>query len=438
MRTIVRLLSVCLLVSTAVFWNHCAAKPLSDDLRAVSDSLDTLDNAYVRVLHSTSACGPAHTEGFGTRTIVALTKVSIRSSRGTLRLERGQVAVFLVNESYDSPTGEYFEVAFKLKHPPLKSPEQWLEPIKNTIVYEDKQFRVFEERLKGGDERPLHSHAQRVVVRLNEVQLTDPRLYPIPLPGTGIQVPNTVRFAEPIVHAVKNVSKDSLFNIVIEFKLPQKEEDVPPNPQADSARQLVYSDDFGSGSAQWLTEFENVTSSRLSTRQGSLEVNASAGATIWFRNKLSGNVMITYTVTVIDSGGVNDRVSDLNAFWMAQDPTRDLPFGRNGKFSSYDDLQLYYAGIGGHDNTTSRFRKYEPGKGKDVFKEYLDKDHLLQGNKKYSITITVRNGRTKFYVNDVLYFEYVDQQPLLSGYFAFRTTRSHQRFERFRIYTMAP
>ena len=38
--------------------------------------------------------------------------------------------------------------------------------------------------------------------------------------GTGIQVPNTVKFAEPVVHAVKNLSKIPLFNIVIEFKIP--------------------------------------------------------------------------------------------------------------------------------------------------------------------------------------------------------------------------
>lgn len=91
---------------------------------------------------------------------------------------------------------------------------------KNTIVYEDAQFRIFEERLEAGDIRDLHSHAQRLVVRLNLVQLTDPRLNKEVKEGTGIQVPNTVKFAEPVVHAVKNLSKIPLFNIVIEFKIP--------------------------------------------------------------------------------------------------------------------------------------------------------------------------------------------------------------------------
>ncbi len=94
-----------------------------------------------------------------------------------------------------------------------------MEPPKNAIVYEDEIFRVFEERLAPGDTRELHSHAQRVVVRLNKVQLTDPRFYPDGVDGQGIQIPNTVRFAEPMVHVVKNLSKDTpLSNIIIEFK----------------------------------------------------------------------------------------------------------------------------------------------------------------------------------------------------------------------------
>lgn len=109
----------------------------------------------------------------------------------------------------------------KKTHPEPKGPEKWLEPLKNQVVYEDELFRIFEEKLAAGDTRELHSHAQRVVVRLNKVQLTDPRFNPNGVPGEGIQVPNTVRFAEPMIHVVKNLSTDTpLFNIIIEFKTP--------------------------------------------------------------------------------------------------------------------------------------------------------------------------------------------------------------------------
>jgi len=62
--------------------------------------------------------------------------------------------------------------------------------------------------------------SSKLVVRLNNVQLTDPRTKPNGSPGGGIQVPNTVKFEEPMVHVFKNLSKTtSLFNIIIEFKL---------------------------------------------------------------------------------------------------------------------------------------------------------------------------------------------------------------------------
>ena len=190
-------------------------------IRTTAPDSTALDNAYVRVMHNAVACPAAHTPGFGTRVVVALAEMTVHSNRGSTNLKRGEIAVFLAHESYTSPTGEFFEVAFKTHHPPVKGSEEWVEPLKNTMVYEDEEFRVFEERLAPGDTRELHSHAQRIVVRLNEVQLTDPRYHPEGTPGGGIQVPNTVRFAEPIVHVVRNLSAIPLFNVVLEFKVPQ-------------------------------------------------------------------------------------------------------------------------------------------------------------------------------------------------------------------------
>jgi hypothetical protein len=180
----------------------------------------TLDNDYVIVMHNSSAFGPAHIKNIGTRIIVALTEVKINSSRGALKLVRGQTAVFKADESYNSIIGEFFEIALKIDHPPVEGPEKWLEPTGNIMVYNDEQFRIFEERLEPGGERQLHSHSQRIVVRLNEVQLTDPRFPKKGRPGAGLQVPNTVKFAEPVVHVVRNLSKIPLFNIVIELKVP--------------------------------------------------------------------------------------------------------------------------------------------------------------------------------------------------------------------------
>ena len=215
------LITKCLLIlfSTQAFSSESKNVELSDT--KLSDSV-ALENAYFKVMRNRIACSKENTPGYGARVIVALAEVKIISCRGTLQLERGGVAVFLPDEYYSEASGDFFEIAIKSDHPPIKAPGQWIEPLKNNTVFEDDEFRVFEERLAPGDDRELHSHAQRIVVRLNEVQLTDPRLHENGLPGQGIQVPNTVRFAEPVVHAVRNLSKNTpLFNIVIEYKVRQ-------------------------------------------------------------------------------------------------------------------------------------------------------------------------------------------------------------------------
>ena len=182
-----------------------------------------LENDFVKVMRQSTVGFSNENKTFGTRVIVALSDTKIKSKNTSQILTRGEVAVFQQNEKYKILEGDFFEVVFKKNHPAPKGPDDWLEPRKNTIVYEDDEFRIFEERLEGGDTRELHSHAQRVVIRLNEVQLTDPRFKPNGSPGGGIQVPNTVRFAEPMVHVVKNLSKIPLFNIIIEFKYKKNE-----------------------------------------------------------------------------------------------------------------------------------------------------------------------------------------------------------------------
>ena len=205
-------------MSSLLFINMLAATPKWSPICAVKDSV-AFENAFVRVMKNASVKSATDNALFGKRIVLALSSLKCKSSAGIKILERGQIAVFLPSESCEIKKGDYFEVAFKKNHPEPKGPEEWLEPLKNTIVYEDDLFRVFEEKLPAGDTRELHSHSQRVVIRLNEVQLTDPRFHPIGVAGEGIQVPNTVKFAEPMVHVVKNLSTNTpLFNIIIEFK----------------------------------------------------------------------------------------------------------------------------------------------------------------------------------------------------------------------------
>ena len=188
------------------------------DEAAKKDSI-TFENEYVTVLRNSSL--DQH-DGYTARVIVALSEMVMLRNKKEYTLHRGSVAVIPSQEMFRQPEGEYFEINIKKDHPLLTEPEQWIEPQMNTMLYQDEQFRIFEERLAPGGERALHSHAQRLVVRLNDVRLTDPRTNPNGTPGGGRQVPNTVKFAEPVVHVVKNLSDIPLFNIVIEFKLPSK------------------------------------------------------------------------------------------------------------------------------------------------------------------------------------------------------------------------
>ncbi len=203
-----------------------------------------------------------------------------------------------------------------------------------------------------------------------------------------------------------------------------------------STGKIIFKDNFKKDNKNWVAEFEQPIGSSIKIADGKLDLSATVGATVWYKNKIAGNVIITYTATVVDAAGKNDRVSDLNVFWMASNPSSDNIFQQDGKFSSYDNLHLYYAGIGGHDNSTTRFRKYAGSEGKKILKEYTDKEHMLEGNKKYAIKIIVNNGLVQYFVNETLFWEYKDAAPYKEGYVGFRTTTSHQIFEDFKVYQL--
>ena len=203
---------------------------------------------------------------------------------------------------------------------------------------------------------------------------------------------------------------------------------------SQSKMELIYSDNFDKDWSNWNVEFEKPETSSLKIIYGKLDVSTSIGATIWFKNQLSGNIMITYDVIVVEDGCTFDRVSDMNAFWMATDPSVPNAIKRDGKFASYDNLNLYYAGVGGHYNTYSRFRKYKGIDDKSILKEYSDKEHLLVGNKLYSVKIIVNKGHIQYFLNGELYWDFQDEKPYTQGFFGFRTSKSHQQFDNFKVF----
>ena len=200
--------------------------------------------------------------------------------------------------------------------------------------------------------------------------------------------------------------------------------------------ELLYQENFDHGIMNWVVETPASSYSKVETKNGKLVIDVDHGATIWFNKKLSGNILIEYNRKVIMDDGHNDRLSDLNQFWMATDPRQENVFTRSGKFSEYDSLRLYYAGFGGNSNTTTRFRKYLGNGERKLFSDLQDEEHLLQPNKTYFIQILVYNGTTKVFVDGEQYFSFKDNEPLTEGFFGFRTVKSHQEINDFKVYRL--
>jgi len=136
---------------------------------------------------------------------------------------------------------------------------------------------------------------------------------------------------------------------------------------------IIFQDRFDTGfnRQDWQTEIASVGTSAVYVNKNKLLLDTEGCVTVWLNKKLSGNLLIEYKRKILKDSGQNDRVSDLNQFWMATDPNNKCLFTRNGILEEYDCLSLYYAGMGGNHNITTRFRKYENG-DRRLLKEYSD------------------------------------------------------------------
>jgi hypothetical protein len=205
---------------------------------------------------------------------------------------------------------------------------------------------------------------------------------------------------------------------------------------------LLFADDFRGGLSRWTTELEKP--GKVAARGGVLTVDVPAGCTVWFRPELQGAVMIQYRARMVRAGGSNDRVSDLNAFWMATDsrsPGDLFAVKRSGKFSDYNQLRTYYVGQGGNGNTTTRFRRYiGDAEDRPLLPEHdlRSPDMLLQPNVWQTVQLVAMGARIQYYRDGRLIFDFTDSAPYTRGRFGFRTTFSHVELRDFQVYRIAP
>jgi len=206
--------------------------------------------------------------------------------------------------------------------------------------------------------------------------------------------------------------------------------------------EILFQDDFRSGLDQWVSELEKP--GKIAADNGTLDLDVPAGCTLWFKPLLTGPVMIEYQATVISAGGPNDRVSDLNCFWMAQDkrsPQDLFATPRTGLFRDYDQLLCYYVGLGGNGNTTTRFRRYIGEKNDRPLLPENDlhaATDLIIPNATQTLRAVACGPLIQFYRDDRRLFQLNDDAPYTSGRFAFRTVDSHLQFSRFRVYRLYP
>lgn len=198
---------------------------------------------------------------------------------------------------------------------------------------------------------------------------------------------------------------------------------------------IVSADDFSKPlDSRWRIEQE--APALIASQNGTLEIDTPKGLTLWLNQWISGPIQIDFDAIAVKEKGPNDRVSDLNCFWMAHENDGSAPKVRHGAFKEYDTLRTYYVGIGGNNNTTTRFRRYIGESGNrplDPQHDLRDPAVLLEPNKTIHICI-VSNGRiVRFYRNDRLLFDFQDTTPYTGGFFGFRTTSSHLKMSHFQI-----
>jgi hypothetical protein len=206
---------------------------------------------------------------------------------------------------------------------------------------------------------------------------------------------------------------------------------------------VLFADDFSQDpAANWSAELER--GGKVLARDRALEIDVPAGCTVWFKPRLDGPVMIEYQATVIRAGGANDRVSDLNCFWMARDsrsPEDIFATHRSGAFTDYNRLRTYYVGLGGNSNTTTRFRRYiGDEQNRPLLPEHdlRDASDLLRANVSQTIRLVACGPLVQFYRDERKLFELNDAQPYTSGWFALRTTANHMAVRHFRVYRLHP
>ncbi|WP_051941846.1 DUF6250 domain-containing protein [Maribacter forsetii] len=232
-----------------------------------------------------------------------------------------------------------------------------------------------------------------------------------------------------------------LFTVLFNYGCAQTSKVLSLNDTLEVRSILLHEENFNDDLSSW--QVEQMPGGISEIKNSKLEIDDASGCTIWYKKELSGPIMIEYDTYIISDGGKNDRVSDMNCFWMATDMEHpdDLfknSAKRHGKFSNYDGLRLYYMGVGGHDNSKTRFRRYVGNGDRPLLDEhdFSKSEFLLQPNTTYHIRIIAYNNVIQYYRNGVKMIDLYDADPYTKGHFGFRTVKNHMTIDNFKVYRL--
>lgn len=171
-----------------------------------------LENEFLRVFRNSAPCAAA-APSCGERVVVALGSVEVNGQK----MERGDIKAFKAGERYSPPkSGEYLEVIIKPGHPKVSAPSAQTPPEPdNKVLYDGKDFTVFEEKMDPGETSAVHSHNQRLAIFLNKTQVQQ---WTNGKSEIRTLEPDLVTFREAVVHTSKDVGTIPIRNLLIEFK----------------------------------------------------------------------------------------------------------------------------------------------------------------------------------------------------------------------------
>lgn len=201
---------------------------------------------------------------------------------------------------------------------------------------------------------------------------------------------------------------------------------------------LLFHDEFNEfHETIWNTDIQdNIGKVAISDGVMDIVSGEKKGISVWFTKNLIGDYKIEFMARCEGDSIPND----LNLFCQATvgESGYKFPWDAPGLFSGYDKMKLYYFGIGGHDNKTTRFRKYfgnDEGE-KPVIIEFTDSSHLLVNEKWYKIQILKAGLWITILVDDNVWIEYRDNNPHPYGYFGFRTYDNHLQINDFKVFEL--